>query len=964
MKLRIYHNELDPLEFSEKEYECLLNDWLQTREEYPEARLYKDSICAKNDVTPKTKQEALQLLHADGDYYVLCHAGEPITIFMAVMMVISVGIAIYTYMNMPEVNNDQSTGSGNNSLSARQNKHRTSERTPDIYGTVKSVPDLIAPVYRYYADNVQVEECLLDVGTGYFDINPDQIKEGETPISSIEGASLSAYEPNTLTTGTPQILIGEPFNYPPIVAKQVSSIDGKQKLISPNNSKLSYTNTSFSGNKIIVAASVQYTENDIIFTGGGSMGPTQWISVPRDVYADFNNNFVNGEQIAIENAIYGSAPNANISGTTDVGVNGVLTIASATDITDPQKYKKIRISALTVDDLTEGQLSLAGEYSVSNIVKTGSNGAWFYEVTLTPNFQETNINFGRLSADGEGILSGVLTDHDENIDLSGTYTISSVSGNEITLVNPSAVNPDWLLLDNLTAQQIADMLGRSITFKGTDENFIGWYYAGNQDTEGMMLNFIAANGIYEGDRAKQVAVEVQYQQVINGVPTGEIYSAGMTMQGRANSRDQVGATIREQLPFTGQFRFRVKRINDNGNGSNLIDDVVFESAYSFYGTKKSAYEHDTIIRLKRLAIGSGTNASELNMPVTRKLFSYRGGVKSAQRVPTNNFADIIINVALDPYIGRFDTSEIDVLSLYAVSDEIEAYFGTPKACEFNYTFDNKNSSYQEMAFAIAEAVFCTARRENGTHFFNFEKETPNSLILFNHRNMKPQTFKLSDTFGIEDEYDGVEFKWRDASDDYAEAVIKLPHDGLANYKTIESNGVTNAIQAHLLAHRAWNKMRFSRKAIEFTAYGEADLVTRNDRIAVVGDLFKMTGSGEIESQSNTVLTLDNPVLLNAADNYAIHLQLKDGSVDVIDIVSQINDSQIQLARIPLIPLVVSDGSKVVNATYSITKANEIESEAYLIQEKSPSATFESSVSAIQYDSRYYGNDKDHINNLI
>src|SRR5690606_24673444 len=137
MKLRIYHNELDPLEFSEKEYECLLKDWLQTREEYPEARLYKDSICAKNDVTPKTKEEALQLLHADGDYYVLCHAGEPITIFMAVMMVISVGIAIYTYMNMPEVNNDQSTGSGNNSLSARQNKHRTSERTPDIYGTVK-----------------------------------------------------------------------------------------------------------------------------------------------------------------------------------------------------------------------------------------------------------------------------------------------------------------------------------------------------------------------------------------------------------------------------------------------------------------------------------------------------------------------------------------------------------------------------------------------------------------------------------------------------------------------------------------------------------------------------------------------------------------------------------------------------------------------------------------------------------
>src|SRR5690606_18245698 len=109
-----------------------------------------------------------------------------------------------------------------------------------------------------------------------------------------------------------------------------------------------------------------------------------------------------------------------------------------------------------------------------------------------------------------------------------------------------------------------------------------------------------------------------------------------------------------------------------------VDDVIFESAYSFYESKKLTYEYDTIVRLKRLAIGSGTNASELNMPVTRKLYSYRNGVQSAERIPTSNFADIIISMALDPFIGRFDISEIDVQSLYGVSDEIEAYFGTPK----------------------------------------------------------------------------------------------------------------------------------------------------------------------------------------------------------------------------------------------------------------------------------------------
>lgn len=954
MKLRIYPNELDPTEFIEKEYDCLLEDWMSIREEYPEARLYKDSICAQNDVTPKTKEEALQLLHADGDYFVLCHAGGPLTIFLVVVTVLSAALAIYTYMNMPEIP-DQASGSGNNSLASRQNKHRTSERVPDIYGNVKSIPDLIAPLYRYYADNVQVEEALLSIGTGYFEIDPSQIKEGETPINTIEGASLSVYEPNTLTTGAAQIQIGEVFNDPPIVAKQVSSVDGKQKLISPNSAILTYKNTSFADNKVTVSGNVQYYSDDYFWNG------QSWFGLELPVYANFNEKFVNGEQIIIENAIYGSAPNSNISGTTDVSAAGILTIASSVNISDPDSYKKIRISSLTIDDPVEGQLNLAGEYSVSSITKTGSTGAWFYEVELAFSYMEININFGRMSADGTGILSAVLTDHDENIDLSGTYTISSVSANDITLVNPASVNPDWLLLSSLTQQQIADMLGRSITFKGTSENFIGWYYAGNKDTEGMMLNFLAANGIYEGDRAKQVAIEVHYQQVVDGDPSGQIYKTGVVLQGKANNRDQVGATVREQLPFTGQFRFRAKRINDNGSSANLIDDVVFESAYSFYETKKLAYEHDTTIRLKRLAIGSGTNASELNLPVTRKLYSYRDGIQSAERIPTSNFADIIINMALDPFIGRFDISEIDVQSLYEVSDEIEAYFGTSKACEFNYTFDNKNSSYQEMAFAVAEAVFCTARRENGKHFFTFEKETPNSLILFNHRNIKPESLTKTNLFGAPDEYEGVEFKWRDATDDYAEAVIKLPHDGLANYKTIESNGVTNAIQAHLLAHRAWNKMQFNRKTIEFTAYGEADLVTRNDRIAIVDDVFKMLGSGEVEAQNNTVLTLDNSINLDEGESYVIHLQLKDGSVDVISIVNQLDENQVELARIPLMPLVID---KVVNATYSITKASDQESEAYLIQEKTPSATFETGVSAIKYDTRYYSNDKDHINSLI
>lgn len=124
MKLKIYQNELDVSEFIEKDYECLLKEWMQIREQYPLARLYKDSVCVQNDVTPKTKQDALDLLHADADYFVVCHAKglTPVEWFMVISAVLSVGVAVYTYMNMPKVDSVESSGSSNNSLSQRQNK--------------------------------------------------------------------------------------------------------------------------------------------------------------------------------------------------------------------------------------------------------------------------------------------------------------------------------------------------------------------------------------------------------------------------------------------------------------------------------------------------------------------------------------------------------------------------------------------------------------------------------------------------------------------------------------------------------------------------------------------------------------------------------------------------------------------------------------------------------------------------
>jgi len=951
MTLKIFHNQLDASECTEHNFSCLLTEWMRVREQYPAARLYKDAICVQSDITPKTKADAWALKDVTGDYYVVCHARDPVTLGV-IAAVISIGAAVYTYMNMPDLSTPSDTsGSPNNSLAQRQNKHRVNERAPDMYGKRKSTPDGIGPFYRYYKDNIQVEECLLCFGTGWFAIDENSIKEGETPINTIEGASISIYEPGqSMIAETPQIQIGAAFDELPLVTKQVSSVDGKQILIPPNRTRVSTTSVS------VIAPNQVSTPNTRTITQRKWNGDRQgWIDVTRVISIDLIDEFSPGEKIVIQNAIYGEVEDKTLSGNTDVSTDGVLTVATKQDINQPDNYKRIRISSLLVNDATNGQLDLAGEYTVESITKAGSTGAFFYEVILADGFASDNPSFSLLTSSATGLTSSTLTANISNVDLSGTYTVANTSDGILSLVNPSSINSDWNKIDSLTDIQKEKFLSRNIVFRGSEDNFIGWYYAGSKDSTGFILNFLAQNGIYEGDDGKEVTVEIEYQMVVDGVPTGPIFKYGEVMQGKANNRNAIGITIKQDLPQAGEFRFRAKRENDNGDDSSLIDDVIFESAYSCYETKRSVYEYDTVARLRRMAIGSGTNASELNAVVHRKLNTIDGFL------PTSDFADISIAMALDPWIGRMDENEVDVESFYDLSDEIATYFGTDKATEFNYTFDDKYSSYQEMIFAVAEAVFCTARREGGLHYFNFERETPNSLALFNHRNVVPESMVVTEFFGIQDKHDGVEFKWRDPDDNYSEAIIRLPDNLRTNYKTIDSQGVTNYAQAHFLAHRVWNKLKYNRKAIEFTAYGEGDLVTRMDRIAVVDSTVPILCSGQVDLQENTILTLDYPVDLDEDKSYVIHLQLKNCTVDVIEIIGQVGRYQIEVARIPMMPLVTSG---VAHSAFSITEAVDIEAEAYLINEKSGQGLFESSINAMAYDSRYYPNDKDYINGLI
>ncbi|MDC4489737.1 hypothetical protein NQ772_09250 [Acinetobacter baumannii] len=513
-RLRIFTNPVDGHDnVLHVRTDRVLEVFKYIKKKHPQARIYLQPACAHNDVTPTNKidEASLLMLSKKHDFDVVCEAGEPATIIAVVSLVVSLAFSIYTILTMPDANKGIEKSSSNNKLGNRENTQRIGGRIPDPYGTVLAIPDLIAPPLRYFQNNVEIEECLMCLGRGYYEIS--DVKEGETSINQIDGESVSVYDPNqSLDTTTPMYRYGDVLNYAPLVGKQSRSITG-QTLLNPSSARVVENNITFSYPNVINVATTA---------------------------------FVNGETISIEGAQYG-VKDQLLSGTVDVGLDYVLTVATSTDIYQPQNFKGLTIQALLIDDPVEGTLDLAGVYEVSNIAKSGSAGSWVYEISLV-NPQAVNQNFLKMTEAASSSISGTLTDNIDSMDLDGTYTININSGTSITLSAPDAINPDWLKLQNW-----GSTAGNMVGLYGSQENWLGWY---ETDTEGdqIFANFNAPQGLYHiGEKGYKevigVQLEMEYQLLdSNGSPTGSIYSISENLFGNPQSiASPVGLTLKATL---------------------------------------------------------------------------------------------------------------------------------------------------------------------------------------------------------------------------------------------------------------------------------------------------------------------------------------------------------------------------------------------------------------------------------
>jgi len=189
-------------------------------------QIFKGEPCAENEIS----RDAEAILAGDCPEYIVLQSpgGDPITWAIAAFVVSAV-VAVAAIVLMPKPampgNVNRTQQSPNNALGSRENKVRLLERVEDIYGTVKAIPSLMMPTYNKYINHQKFEYGYYCVGRGYYDI--DEVRDGDTLIADIDGASAAFYDPFTSpNSGEPVLQIGDPIVDVVVTAKRAIEVDG------------------------------------------------------------------------------------------------------------------------------------------------------------------------------------------------------------------------------------------------------------------------------------------------------------------------------------------------------------------------------------------------------------------------------------------------------------------------------------------------------------------------------------------------------------------------------------------------------------------------------------------------------------------------------------------------------------------------------------------------------------------
>ncbi|MCR6477519.1 tail tip attachment protein J [Variovorax phage VarioGold] len=869
------------------------------------------------------------------DYVVLESPGEPATIAsFLISVVLSVASAIlFPPPDMP-ANVNRTQQSPNNALGSRENQVRLLQRVEDIYGTVKSVPSLMMPTYVKYQNNQRIEFGYYCVGRGYHTIS--EVKDGETPIASITGASAAVYPPfHSPNDGSaPQLQIGPAIIDAIVSVRRAVETDGFT-LKAQNQIQLPSADN-------YVYAKAGVTRNVTTASGREIQIPGNAKDQILQLHARPNFNAISevGQTVTISNLdeVYSIDGNAVVEGAT-------------------RQY---------TDTTPEGaglftRLSPGDQVTISGFANAGNNGTFTVDtkpashiITVTSGSQVDEVGFPfPIGVHVDGVV--------HHPGYAGTRTITEV--NDQVLVLDGATFPDD---HGYSPELLTTVIVNNGLVDWTD-----WIVQPAVDRTQVWTNVVAAQGLF-ADNGGRSPLSVSYQMQIEQLdadlnPTGNIETVSSTMTGATT--DERGETLERVTGWVGPARVRMRRTTPylyDFQGT-IVDEIKWADLYSVSPITKPHFGNKTTIHTVTRATPRATAVRnrQLNCIASRLLprwtgsgfsgaFDADGRHVSGTLEATGFLHDVIAAVALDPKIGSRTLAELDMVQMSAQVDL--AYAIHPELPTFNYTFDSENTSLEETIQTIANAGTCIAYRQSGRIRLAFDRAQPASTALFTHRNKRPDAETITRTFANDADYDGVEFIYQDPETQQAET-IRLPLDGShTKLKKFEIPGIRSYPQAWLRACREYQKLIGQRISIETETTTDARALLPNTRVDIVDNTRFRSFDGEVVGQSGLELTLSRDVEFAPTVNHSIVLMRRDGSLQSINVTAGLAANKVMLQSPPSESVVTEAGQEGIRTIFSFASDDARTAQAYLVQEIGVSDGQYIQIRAINYSPDYYAAD--------
>lgn len=884
---------------------------------------------------------------------------------LAVSLAVSTASMILTSILTPEPPNATQRNiqqeSPNNGLSERVNRARVNGRIPDIYGTVRSTPDLIAPTYKIYVDHRELEIAYMCIGRGAYEIH--DVRDDTTPVAEIAGASVAIYGPYTSpNSGAPQLQIGNPINWPVVTAKRITSVNG-QTLLPRDVGRVVRRGTRFEWPNLIVSE-----DPDVDFTEYFVAGDV--IQVSEAAQPDGVFTYSIPPEGAVFAADVGMSPEwgeITFSGdhSGDWSTGQIVTVTNGTI-----RWKETSGGDADTEYAVTGNVN--GIYSLISSTYDPLADATTLRLDVTVNssawaaFANAALSLGDV-AGGPTLArpSGVIL-----FDLSGTYTINTLVSDRITLQTPSAANPDWTVMQEQYGGQSETLFPVVAT---TGDRWVGWFTIRSERPIERLIVNVVADALYADNGQQQyrrnVSYRVEAQRVDeNGNPFGAVHAFERTVIGSATSRSTRASTLDVDLVNTPSNAWQVRALrltpSDTAFEGVMVDEIKWQDLYACSVVTVPHFGDVTTAQVATFATDGALAIKErkTNMLVTRKLpRRVSGSTFTTELYATNDVADIISAICLDPKIGNRKPAEVDFDNIYNTAQDIRDYFGVDVA-QFNYTIDKTGLSFEETLAMVAEAVFCKAYRRGSVIRLFFERDTDEPpALMFTHRSKVPGSEQRTDIFSQPERYDGIAYKWVDPATD-AITTIYLPADRSAvNAKEIESVGVRLSAQANIQAWRAWNKMRYQDEIVQFDALPEANVLVLSERIMCSDNTRGKSWDGDIVAADGRQITLSQEFDWGVDGGpFTIFLQNSDGRIESMGVSGSGNSRQALLQREPRTPILVrGDGSYNTTAYIIANAANERKAKMFILEEKGqPNDDGTVPLKAYNFDRRYYERDHD------